>query len=38
VIGDAGGNCTRPVVCPDCGRAVPIARVIAVVGVDLGRV
>lgn len=38
VLCDEGGTCTRPLACPDCGRVVPIARAIAVVGVDLGRV
>lgn len=38
VLCDEGGVCTRPETCPACGRVVAMARVIAVVGVDLGRV
>jgi hypothetical protein len=35
VIRDDAGNMSRPEVCPDCGREVPIFRLIHIAGVPL---
>jgi hypothetical protein len=35
---DDKGTCSRPEVCPECGRVVPIGAHRLVVGVDLGAV
>lgn len=37
LVGDAG-DASRPERCPGCGRLVPIATVVHVVGVDLALV
>lgn len=34
---DDRGRCSRPEVCPGCGRSVPLRRVVVIVGVDLDR-
>jgi hypothetical protein len=35
VLMDDDGNLSRPEVCPDCGRDVPIFRILHIVGVPL---
>lgn len=35
---DDRGRCTRPEVCPDCGRHVPLRVARIIVGIDLDRV
>jgi hypothetical protein len=35
VIRDDAGNMSRPETCPDCGREVPIFRLLHIVGVPL---
>ena len=37
VVGDETGKRIRPEVCPDCGRVVPVQRLVMVVGMDLDR-
>jgi hypothetical protein len=37
VVGDDRGKRSRPEVCPECGRIVPVQRLVMVVGLDLDR-
>jgi hypothetical protein len=37
VVGDDTGKRSRPEVCPDCGRVVPVRMLAIVVGKDLDR-
>ncbi len=37
VVGDETGKRSRPEECPECGRVVPVQRLVIVVGLDFDR-